>query len=41
MGLMLMYYLFSAQKIRRPMAALPPIAMMAIVGYLLTQIFLF
>lgn len=35
-GLFLMYLLFNRQKIRRPMAALPPIAGMAIIGYLIS-----
>lgn len=34
LGLFLMHLIFTNQKIRRPMAALPPIAMMAIIGYL-------
>ena len=34
LGLFLTYYLFITQKIRRPMAALPPIAAMSIIGYL-------
>jgi len=33
-GLFLSYCLFISQKIRRPMAALPPIAVMSIIGYL-------
>ncbi len=36
MGLFLTYYLFITQKIRRPMAALPPIAAMSIIGYLVS-----
>lgn len=35
LGLFLMHLIFSNQKVRRPMAALPPIAMMTILGYLL------
>ena len=34
LGLLLMHLIFTNQKIRRPMAALPPIATMAIIGYL-------
>jgi len=34
LGLFLMHLMFSNQKVRRPMAALPPIALMSIVGYL-------
>lgn len=34
LGARLTHYLFTHQPIRRPMAALPPIAMMAIIGYL-------
>lgn len=33
-GLFLMHLIFNNQKTRRPMAALPPIALMTIVGYL-------
>ncbi|MBI2063733.1 MAG: hypothetical protein HYT65_01935 [Candidatus Yanofskybacteria bacterium] len=36
-GLFLMHLIFSNQETRRPMAALPPIALMSIVGYLLTN----
>ncbi|OHB17965.1 MAG: hypothetical protein A2913_01475 [Parcubacteria group bacterium RIFCSPLOWO2_01_FULL_40_65] len=35
LGLSLTYYLFVTQRKRRPMAALPPIAVMSIVGYLI------
>ncbi len=35
-GLFLTYYLFMIQKTRRPMAALPPIAAMSIIGYLVS-----
>lgn len=35
-GLFLTYYLFITQKIRRPMAALPPIAVLSIIGYLVS-----
>ena len=38
-GLFLMHLIFTNQKIRRPMAALPPIAAMAILGYLIVSIF--
>ncbi|MEK7659130.1 MAG: presenilin family intramembrane aspartyl protease [Patescibacteria group bacterium] len=37
-GLFLTYYLFIIQKTRRPMAALPPIAVMSIIGYLISLI---
>ncbi len=33
LGLFLMHLIFTNQKVRRPMAALPPIAAMAILGY--------
>jgi presenilin-like A22 family membrane protease len=36
LGLFLMHLIFTNQKIRRPMAALPPIALAAIVGYLVS-----
>lgn len=36
LGLLLMHLIFSNQQARRPMAALPPIALMSIVGYLIT-----
>ena len=35
-GLFLTYYLFITQKTRRPMAALPPIAVSSIIGYLVS-----
>lgn len=38
MGLFITHLLFVNQKQRRPMAALPPIAMMAIIGYLVALI---
>lgn len=37
-GMALSYWLFVSQKFRKPMPALPPISMMAILGYLLTKI---
>ncbi len=37
-GMVLTHLLFINQKIRRPMAALPPIAVMAILGYLLANL---
>jgi presenilin-like A22 family membrane protease len=40
LGLLLMFILFSTQKVRRPMAALPPIAGMSILGYLLVSLLL-
>lgn len=39
LGLFLTYYLFISQKTRRPMAALPPIAVASIAGYLVALIF--
>lgn len=39
-GLFLTYYLFMTQKERAPMAALPPIAVASIIGYLLVNIFI-
>ncbi|TSC91006.1 MAG: hypothetical protein G01um10142_116 [Parcubacteria group bacterium Gr01-1014_2] len=41
LGLSLTYYLFVTQRTRRPMAALPPIAAMSIVGYLIATFFNF
>lgn len=38
-GLFLMHLIFTNQKTRRPMAALPPIALMTIVGYLVANLF--
>jgi presenilin-like A22 family membrane protease len=38
LGLLLMNLIFTNQKIRRPMAALPPIAIMTITGYLIVLI---
>lgn len=35
-GLFLTYYLFITQKTRKPMAALPPIAVASIIGYLVS-----
>lgn len=37
-GLFLTHLIFTNQKIRRPMAALPPIAVMTIIGYLIATI---
>lgn len=37
-GLFLMYWLFAHQKVRRPMAALPPIAAVSIIGYLFASL---
>lgn len=37
-GLFLMHLIFSNQQTRRPMAALPPIALMAIIGYLVANL---
>ncbi len=39
LGLLLMHLIFTNQKVRRPMAALPPIAMLTIIGYLVALIF--
>lgn len=36
LGLFLTYFLFITQKTRKPMAALPPIAVLSIIGYLLS-----
>lgn len=41
LGLSLTYYLFVTQRARKPMAALPPIAAMSIVGYLIAAFFNF
>jgi len=38
LGLLLTHLIFINQKERRPMAALPPIAMLSIVGYLITNL---
>ncbi|MBI4160677.1 MAG: hypothetical protein HY506_02105 [Candidatus Yanofskybacteria bacterium] len=38
LGLFLMHLIFNNQKTRRPMAALPPIALLSIIGYLLVLI---
>lgn len=38
LGMALSYWLFVSQKFRKPMPALPPIAMMTILGYLLIKI---
>ncbi len=38
LGLFLMHLIFNNQKIRRPMAALPPIAVMSIIGYLVAKL---
>lgn len=37
-GLFLMHLIFNNQIVRRPMAALPPIALMSIMGYLITNL---
>lgn len=36
-GMVLSYYLFVSQRLKKPMPALPPISMMAILGYVLAQ----
>lgn len=38
LGMVLSYYLFVSQKLRKPMPALPPISMMTIIGYFLVQL---
>lgn len=38
LGMILSYYLFVSQKLRKPMPALPPISMMTIIGYFLVQL---
>ncbi len=40
LGLLITHLLFVSQKQRRPMAALPPIAAMSIIGYLVTNFFM-
>lgn len=38
LGMILSYYLFISQKLRKPMPALPPISMMCILGYFLVRL---
>lgn len=38
LGLFLMHLIFTNQKVRRPMAALPPIALTSIIGYLIATL---
>lgn len=38
LGMILSYYLFVSQRLKKPMPALPPISMMAILGYILIKI---
>lgn len=38
LGMALSYYLFVSQRFKNPMPALPPISMMAILGYILTKV---
>lgn len=38
LGIILSYYLFISQKLKKPMPALPPISMMTILGYVLIKI---
>ncbi len=38
LGLSVSFYLFSSQKIRQPIPALPPIALFSIIGFLITQL---
>ena len=37
-GLALSFYLFISQKTRKPIPALPPIALFSIIGYLITKL---
>lgn len=37
-GMVLSYYLFISQKLKKPMPALPPISMMSILGYVLIRV---
>lgn len=37
-GLFLSFWIFASQKIRRPIPALPPIALLSIIGFLITKI---
>ncbi|MBI2446681.1 MAG: hypothetical protein HYV51_02555 [Parcubacteria group bacterium] len=41
LGLLLMHLIFSLQKVRRPMPALPPLAAFAILGFIISIIFKF
>jgi len=41
LGLLLMHLIFSLQKVRRPMPALPPLAAFAIIGFLIAIFFKF
>lgn len=36
-GLFLSFYIFTSQKVRRPIPALPPIALFSIIGYIITK----
>lgn len=38
LGMVLSYYLFISQKLKKPMPALPPISMMSILGYVLIRV---
>ena len=38
LGLLVTHLIFVNQKVRRPMAALPPIAALSIIGYLLASL---
>lgn len=38
LGMVLSYYLFISQKLKKPMPALPPISMMSILGYVLVRV---
>lgn len=37
-GLFLSFYIFTSQKVRQPIPALPPIALFSIVGYIITKL---
>ena len=41
LGLLLMHLIFSLQKVRRPMPALPPLAAFSIIGFLVSTFFKF
>ena len=38
LGLGLSFYLFTSQKTRKPIPALPPIALFSIIGFLITRL---
>ena len=37
-GLFLSFWIFTSQKIRQPIPALPPIALFSIIGFLITRL---